>query len=102
MKFSNQEYYNCRIYLDDGTEYLVEANWLHNNQLDNWQGWQCNAGAERIYIDPTGNVYSGECMNSYLGHIDQDWSLQPPAQCRQETCNGCTDDLMVEKQNVVQ
>lgn len=101
MKFSDHKYYNCRIYLDDQTEFLVEANWLHNNNLDHWQGWQCNAGTDRIYIDPLGDVYSAECKNDYLGHIDQDWDLQQPTQCKQTTCTGCTDDLLVAKQNVV-
>lgn len=101
MQFSNHQYYNCRIYLDDQTEFLVAANWLNNNQLNQWQNWQCNAGAERIYIFPNGDVYSGECQNDYLGHIDQDWNLQPPTRCRQKTCTSCTDDLLVAKQHVV-
>jgi len=46
-------------------------------------------------------VYSGECKNDYLGHIDRDWNLQQPAPCRRQTCTGCTDDLLVAKQNVV-
>jgi hypothetical protein len=101
LKFTNHTYYNCRIYLDDQTEFLVEANWLHNNNLDRWQNWQCNAGVDRIYIDPVGDVYSGECENDYLGHIDHDWNLHQFAVCQKETCTGCTDDLMVKKQNVV-
>jgi hypothetical protein len=88
--------------LDDQTEFLVEANWLHNNNLDHWLNWQCNVGLDRIYIDPVGDVYSGECKNDYLGHIDRDWNLQQSTQCRQKTCTGCTDDLLVAKQNVVQ
>jgi hypothetical protein len=81
---------------------LVEANWLHNNQLDQWQHWQCNAGVERISISPTGDVYGGDCRNDYLGHIDQDWNLlQQPTQCGKKHCNGCTDDLLVAKQHVV-
>lgn len=88
--------------MDDQTEFLVEANWLHNNNLDHWLNWQCNVGLDRIYIDPVGDVYSGECKNDYLGHIDRDWNLQQSTQCRQKTCTGCTDDLLVAKQNVVQ
>ena len=101
MQFSDHQYYNCRVYLDDQTEFLVDANWLHNNQLDQWQNWQCNAGVERIHISSTGEVYSGECENDYLGHIDQDWNLQQPTQCQRKTCTGCTDDLLVAKQYVV-
>lgn len=101
MQFNDHQYYNCKIYLTDQTEYLVEANWLHNNELDRWNGWQCYAGTHRIYIDSDGHVYSGECKNDSLGHIDQEWHLQEPSLCKQKTCTGCTDDLMVTKQNVV-
>ena len=69
-KFENQENYNCRITTDTGEEYLVYANWLHNERLDNWQGWHgagifimwsskgnriCRVGDYFKYILPTRN-----------------------------------------------
>lgn len=91
------------MYLDDGKEYFMEANWLHNQNVDHWQGWQCNAGLDRLYIAANGDVYSGECKNDYLGNIDEQWHLLDSAtNCRLPRCTGCTDDLMVTKQDVVQ
>jgi hypothetical protein len=76
----------------------MEANWLHNNKLDLWKGWSCNAGIDRLYIDPTGRLYGAECENNYIGHIDQNWVLpDQPTVCNQARCTGCTDDLMVTK-----
>ena len=75
MKFKNQQYYNCEITLEDDTKYQVEANWIHNEQLDTWQGWECNAGHHRIMIDADLTVYSGECLNDNLGNILTDWEI---------------------------
>ena len=86
------------MYLDDDTSFAMDANWLHNNKLDLWQGWLCNAGKDRLYIDPTGNIYGAECENNHIGHIDQDWSYSnQPTVCNRARCSGCTDDLMVTK-----
>lgn len=83
--------------LDDGSEYLVYANWLHNEGLDHWQGWHCQAGSERILIDKDFMVYSGECKNDCLGSALDGIGLLSGTMCRQATCTGCTDDLMVSK-----
>ena len=97
-EFSNHENYNCRILLDDGQEYLVYANWLHNEHLDNWKGWSCDAGKTRFYIDANLDVYGGECQNDYLGNaIDGINILDNGTTCKQDRCNGCTDDLAVAK-----
>lgn len=94
---SNQENYNCRATTEDGSEYLLYANWLHNNGLDNWKGWECDAGTTRLLIDKELNVFSGECKNDYLGTTDN-FNLLNKTICKQETCTGCTDDLLVAKQ----
>lgn len=100
-KFENQENYNCRITLDTGEEYLVYANWLHNEQLDNWQGWICEAGATRLMIDKHLNVYSGECENDFIGSALTGFTLLDHTICKQERCTGCTDDLMVAKKKAL-
>lgn len=101
MKFENHLFYNCRVYLDDGTSFVMDANWLHNNNLDQWKDWNCYAGKDRLYIDPTGKIFGAECENDFIGHIDQDWELfEQPTVCKRTRCSGCADDLMVEK-NVV-
>jgi len=96
-KFENQENYNCRITTDTGEEYLVYANWLHNERLDNWQGWHCEAGATRLLIDKDLKVHSGECKNDLLGNALSEFNLNKETICKQDRCTGCTDDLIVAK-----
>jgi hypothetical protein len=97
LKFENHQYYNCKITTESG-EYLVAANWLHNNNLDHWQGWNCDAGFKRLCIDENFDVYSGECQNDYLGNLLGHWDpLNSPTTCKQERCTGCTDDLLIGK-----
>lgn len=96
--FEDQPFYNCKITLDSGKEYRISANWLHNQNLDHWQGWHCSAGKTRLMIDESFNVYSGECLNDYLGNLLSSWSpLENQTICNQKTCTGCTDDLIVKK-----
>ena len=97
-KFENHENYNCKIITDGGEEYLIYANWLHNEQLDHWQGWQCEAGATRLLIDKDFEIYNGECKNDSLGNALTGFELLEYATCRQDRCTGCTDDLLVAKQ----
>ena len=94
----NHKFYNCKIEFDDGSSHLVEANWLHNNNLDHWKDWHCDAGYNRLSIGPDLSVHSGVCMNDYLGQLDGEWSLlSSPTRCTQDRCNGCTDDLLAKK-----
>jgi hypothetical protein len=99
LKFENHQYYNCEIKLANSTKYQVDANWIHNQQLDVWQGWLCNAGNHRLMIDADLTVYSGECLNDNLGNIITGWKLlDSPTTCRMYRCTGCTDDLLQKKE----
>ena len=89
--------HNCTIVFDDGSSTKVFAEWLHNNNLDHWKGWECEAGVTRISITENFDVYSGRCKNDYLGNLYKDWSLLPNATCKKQQCTGCTDDLLVSK-----
>lgn len=94
------EFYNCQITLDDNTQLNINANYLHNNNLDLFENWKCNAGVERIYIDFEKNVYSGQCMNDKLGNLISGWNLiDNYTICKRKTCTGCTDDLIVSKKH---
>ena len=96
--WTNHENYNCRVSLEDGSQYHVYANWLKNNQLHHWFGWHCEAGAARMHIDKDLVVWSGECKNDELGPIDGEWSLfEHHSVCRRLKCGGCTDDLLTAK-----
>lgn len=96
-EFKNHENYNCKVTTESGEEYLVYTNWLHNEQLDNWQGWTCEAGATRLLIDKNFELYSGECKNDHLGSALGEFMILDQTICRQAHCTGCTDDLLVSK-----
>ena len=98
MEFENHKNYNCQITLDTGEQFKVYANWLHNQNLDHWQGWQCDAGVTRLHIDKSGNVYDGECQNQQIGNLNSGWSLKSESICNRKRCTGCTDDLIIKKQ----
>lgn len=101
MHFDNHEFYNCEVFLSDGTNYKINANWLHNEKLNYWKNWQCEAGFNRIFIDADSNVYSGQCLNDYLGNLQTHWELlNTPTTCKRERCTGCTDDILSEKQEI--
>jgi len=93
----NHANYNCIATDAQGAEHKIYANWLHNENLDNWQGWHCEVGVTRLYLDANGTVYDGECKNSVLGHIDHDWQLATDTVCSRTRCTGCTDDLIARK-----
>lgn len=96
--FENHQYYNCIVQLDSGETYMLAANWIHNQDLDHWQGWRCDAGYKRLMIDEKFEVYSGECLNNHLGNVLDNWSpLENSTVCYQSRCTGCTDDLLIAK-----
>ena len=97
--WSNHPNYNCKIFLDDGKQYDVFANWLHNNHYDFWKGWHCEAGAKRLYIRDDLEVFGGLCLNDHLGSLEHDFDLLEIATCKRDRCTGCTDDLAVKKYN---
>lgn len=90
------------INLSNGEEFLVYANWVHNQNIDDFKDWYCEAGITRLVIDSSGDVFSGECENSYLGNLNTDWNLlnRSDAVCKRSRCTGCTDDLIVKKYKI--
>jgi hypothetical protein len=100
LEFENHPNYNCEIHTSNGQTYKIYANWLHNQQLDHWQGWECHAGATRLYVDKNLEVWSGECQNDHLGHAVTGFEILEKTTCERSRCTGCTDDLVVEKKKV--
>jgi len=90
--------YNCEIICANGEKFLINANRLHNQHLDNWKDWHCEAGNKRLWIEHDGSVYGGECKNDYLGNVFENWDILPePTVCKQIRCTACTDDLLISK-----
>ena len=84
--------------MDDGQQFYLYANWLHNNDMANWKDWHCEAGVTRLMIDKNLQIWSGDCRNDFLGHVDQEWELfQHHTICQRSTCSACTDDLLTKK-----
>lgn len=99
-EFKNHPNYNCKITTNTNEEYLVYANWMHNEGLDRWKGYQCNAGYTRFYLDKNFDVWSGECANDYLGNALTEWNVKENTICNQEICGSCTDDLIIGKKQL--
>jgi MoaA/NifB/PqqE/SkfB family radical SAM enzyme len=99
-KFENHSNYNCTVITDNNEKFNVFADWMHNEKLDQWQGWQCDAGRTRLYISKHGDVYSGACRNDFLGNVfNGSFKInKQPTECKRSRCTSCTDDLMVAKQ----
>ena len=99
MKFENHHNHNCLIELDNGETYSVYAPWMHNQKIDNFKGWRCDAGVTRISIDQAGQVHCGECYDTDLGNLNTSWELleESAAICKRDRCVGCPDDLMTKK-----
>jgi hypothetical protein len=94
-KFYNHKNFNCKVTLDNKEEYNVYSSWLANEGLADFQGWKCNVGSERLFIDEKLEVYSGECKNDYLGTVNT-FELKENSICKVKLCK-CTDDLSVAK-----
>lgn len=96
-QYTNHPNYNCKITLESGEIFYVYSNWIHNQDLDHWQGWKCEAGYTRFYIDNNFNIWSGECFNDQLGNVLNDWNIKTDSVCKRKNCTGCTDDLITKK-----
>lgn len=94
----NDRNYNSKVTFEDNTTALIYASRLHNENLNYWLGWHCDAGVNYIYIYDN-EVYSGECRNDKLGTLDQDWELiDNYTICKLDRCSGCTTNLLQKKQ----
>ena len=90
--------YNVVVRDEQGNEYLMYANRLHSERLDNWLEWHCNAGLDYILIEDNLRVYGAQCENDYLGTLFDDFALlDSPTVCRLSRCTNCTDDLLMTK-----
>jgi len=96
-QFEKHKNYNVELTLDSGEKFRIYANWIHNNTLDHFQGWHCEAGHTRFYIDKYYNIWDGMCCNKMLGNVLGDWELVYDNVCQKPTCTGCTDDLVATK-----
>lgn len=96
-QFENHHNFNCHVTLSDGQKFKVYANWIHNQELDYWQGWHCDAGHKKFYIDKNFDIWDGMCENQRLGNMFGSWNIVTDTICQRQRCIGCTDDLIAAK-----
>lgn len=71
---------------------------LKSKNLNSWKGWQCYIGIDSIYIQHTGEVFRGNCMQGELiGKIGEklNWPTEPIL-CPLKWCT-CNNDMIVRK-----
>lgn len=100
---------NTKIVYDDGSvEDFVKLTLKRNPGDNNFNGWACNVGIDRISII-FGNLLAS-CGARYLYNIEPPFSLYSedfinrfskeiihPTTCREISCGSCTKDLRVPK-----
>lgn len=101
MTYQNHINYNCKITLDTGESYNVYSQWLSNQSLNKWKGWECNAGVTRLFINVDEDVFSAVCQHDRLGNMRSGWSIPNSVTiCQKDTCFTNTDDLLIFKQQL--
>lgn len=100
IKFDRDTDCNSVIKTQDGQELEIRAHRLYDLGLAHWQGWQCSAGKDMIFVDHDFTVYSGQCRNDCLGNLfDEHFKLfTEPTICKRTECTPCESDLLVKKQ----
>lgn len=94
--------YNCIVYFNDNTFIKLYSNELRNKNLDHFNNWACAAGHLQINIDYDDNVYTCNNKNQFLGKLSEFklCSSDHPNICRQQTCSGTTDNLLMYKHKI--
>lgn len=86
---------NCRI--DD--QHIVHANDIIKKHLNQFKGWQCNAGVESLMINWDGDVHRATCrVGGSLGNIYTGTFIVPtePVTCTRDWCT-CAADIPLTK-----
>jgi hypothetical protein len=89
---------NAIVTTSTGDSVAIFADQLIDKRLNFFNGWSCNAGSERIYIEKDFTVFSGQCKNNMLGNLfDENFKiLNHPVICKQNSCT-CTGDIYTTK-----
>jgi len=73
------------------------------NKTNNFYGWHCNVGINRLHIRANGDIYKATCRaGGIIGNINKNTSLiydQTPVICKMARC-GCLDEIKVEKTKI--
>lgn len=93
----------------DGQISQVSIEDIVSAKLNTFQGWNCNAGIQNLYIDFDGNVWPANCASAnqkriqtenawgYLGKVGTQFALpESPVVCPYKHC-GCGSDIVISK-----
>jgi organic radical activating enzyme len=75
---------------------------LELDSEDNFEGWKCTIGVNRLYIKPNGDVFRAVCCiksgRSKIGNItySSNFTNLKPITCVTDAC-GCRDELILHK-----
>jgi hypothetical protein len=88
---------NCRI----NDEKIMHANDVIKQHLNQFKGWQCNAGLESLMINWDGDVHRATCrVGGSLGNI-YNGTFNIPSEsiiCTRDWCT-CAADIPITKKN---
>lgn len=90
---------NCVIDAGMPSEQVIHANDIIKLHLNQYNGWNCNAGIESLMINWDGEVHRATCrVGGSLGNIYEDTFMQPvdPITCDRNFCT-CAADIPLTK-----
>ena len=98
IKYSWLQDQGSTIMWNDGSVDKLDPDQLMKNDLNKFQGWDCEVGSEVIVINPTSNISLGTCGTRHLGNwnnftIDM---LEQSFLCPREYCH-CGTDIKATK-----
>lgn len=84
----------------DGSISQLSTDYLKNNNLNNFLGWDCYVGVESLVVRFSGEVLRAWCYDEVIGSIyDEEFNLpNKPIECATEICH-CGADISTTKVN---
>lgn len=88
---------NIKLYQENNSLEVNTSDLITKN-LNSWKGWHCFIGIDSLYIQHTGLIFRGNCMQgNVLGKVGEEinWPIEP-LKCPIQTCV-CSGDMTIRK-----
>lgn len=84
-----------------GKRETIMAAQIALNQENQWKGWKCWTGIQKLFVNFDGQIYRGVCkVGGSIGHISEDLFLPTePVICTKQFCN-CPTDMYARKERL--
>lgn len=85
-------------FYDDGSQGILDPDYLMKIDANNFYGWKCFSGKENLLIDPMGNITWSNCGILKLGNI-KDFNVDDMPEsviCNRTQCD-CGSDIRADK-----